>query len=78
MNFLSQYLQTIIKTAGDYSITILCLILLIPAILILSIDQILLKAPQYKLLQNIKPGITSWGQVKYGYVVCWFIKVQIY
>ena len=31
------------------------------------IDQILLKAPQYKLLQNIKPGITSWGQVKYGY-----------
>jgi lipopolysaccharide/colanic/teichoic acid biosynthesis glycosyltransferase len=31
------------------------------------IDQIVLKAPQYKLLQNIKPGITSWGQVKYGY-----------
>ena len=31
------------------------------------IDQIVLKAPQYKRLQNIKPGITSWGQVKYGY-----------
>ncbi len=31
------------------------------------IDQILLKTPKYKLLQNIKPGITSWGQVKYGY-----------
>jgi lipopolysaccharide/colanic/teichoic acid biosynthesis glycosyltransferase len=31
------------------------------------IDQILLKTPKYKLLQTIKPGITSWGQVKYGY-----------
>lgn len=31
------------------------------------IDQILLKAPQYSLLKSIKPGITSWGQVKYGY-----------
>jgi lipopolysaccharide/colanic/teichoic acid biosynthesis glycosyltransferase len=31
------------------------------------IDQIVLKAPQYKLLQKVKPGITSWGQVKYGY-----------
>ncbi|MCX6254087.1 MAG: sugar transferase [Bacteroidia bacterium] len=31
------------------------------------IDQIIIKAPQYQLLQNIKPGITSWGQVKYGY-----------
>jgi lipopolysaccharide/colanic/teichoic acid biosynthesis glycosyltransferase len=31
------------------------------------IDQILMKAPQYKLLQKVKPGITSWGQVKYGY-----------
>ena len=31
------------------------------------IDQILLKAPQYQLLQKVKPGITSWGQVKYGY-----------
>jgi len=25
------------------------------------------KAPQYKFLYKIKPGITSWGQVKYGY-----------
>ena len=25
------------------------------------------KAPQYQFLYKIKPGITSWGQVKYGY-----------
>ncbi len=31
------------------------------------IDQIVKKAPHYKLLQKIKPGVTSWGQVKYGY-----------
>jgi lipopolysaccharide/colanic/teichoic acid biosynthesis glycosyltransferase len=31
------------------------------------IDQIVVKKPEYKLLHNIKPGITSWGQVKYGY-----------
>lgn len=31
------------------------------------IEKIMLQAPQYKILQNIKPGITSWGQVKYGY-----------
>lgn len=31
------------------------------------IDQIVAKAPYYKLLQGVKPGITSWGQVKYGY-----------
>jgi exopolysaccharide biosynthesis polyprenyl glycosylphosphotransferase len=31
------------------------------------INQIIMKAPQYKKLQKIKPGITSWGQVKYGY-----------
>jgi len=30
-------------------------------------DQMLIKAPRYKLLQDIKPGITSWGQVKFGY-----------
>jgi len=24
-------------------------------------------APQYKHLLKVKPGITSWGQVKYGY-----------
>lgn len=31
------------------------------------IDQILQVAPHYKHLQRVKPGITSWGQVKYGY-----------
>ncbi len=31
------------------------------------IDQIVAKAPHYNLLLKIKPGITSWGQVKYGY-----------
>lgn len=31
------------------------------------IDQIVERAPEYQLLQKIKPGITSWGQVKYGY-----------
>jgi lipopolysaccharide/colanic/teichoic acid biosynthesis glycosyltransferase len=30
-------------------------------------DQIILKAPKYLQLQSIKPGITSWGQVKFGY-----------
>ncbi|MBU8891510.1 MAG: sugar transferase [Bacteroidales bacterium] len=31
------------------------------------IDQIIGKAPHYLHLQKVKPGITSWGQVKYGY-----------
>ncbi|MCD6112377.1 MAG: sugar transferase [Bacteroidales bacterium] len=31
------------------------------------INQIIEKAPQYRLLHKIKPGITSWGQVKFGY-----------
>jgi exopolysaccharide biosynthesis polyprenyl glycosylphosphotransferase len=31
------------------------------------IEQIVKVAPEYKLLFKIKPGITSWGQVKYGY-----------
>jgi len=31
------------------------------------IDQIMARAPHYKHLQKIRPGITSWGQVKYGY-----------
>lgn len=31
------------------------------------ISQIVEKAPYYKRLQKVKPGITSWGQVKYGY-----------
>jgi exopolysaccharide biosynthesis polyprenyl glycosylphosphotransferase len=31
------------------------------------IDQIVARAPHYRLLHKVKPGITSWGQVKYGY-----------
>ena len=31
------------------------------------IDQIVQKAPHYIRLHKIRPGITSWGQVKYGY-----------
>lgn len=31
------------------------------------IDQIILEDPQYLYLHKVRPGITSWGQVKYGY-----------
>ena len=31
------------------------------------IDQIMQTAPHYKHITKVKPGITSWGQVKYGY-----------
>ena len=31
------------------------------------IDKIVEKAPHYKHLHKVRPGITSWGQVKYGY-----------
>ena len=31
------------------------------------IDKIVKKAPFYYLLHNVRPGITSWGMVKYGY-----------
>ncbi|OFX18674.1 MAG: polyprenyl glycosylphosphotransferase [Bacteroidetes bacterium GWA2_31_9] len=31
------------------------------------IDLIVEKAPHYSHLQKVRPGITSWGQVKYGY-----------
>jgi exopolysaccharide biosynthesis polyprenyl glycosylphosphotransferase len=31
------------------------------------IDQIKSKAPHYRYLQKVRPGITSWGMVKYGY-----------
>jgi len=31
------------------------------------IDQIVEKAPKYKRLLRVKPGVTSWGEVKYGY-----------
>ena len=30
-------------------------------------DQLISKHPEYALIQTIKPGITSWGQVKFGY-----------
>ena len=33
------------------------------------IDKIVKEAPHYRLLQKVKPGITSWGQVKYGYAM---------
>lgn len=31
------------------------------------IDKIVKKAPYFYLLHNVKPGITSWGMVKFGY-----------
>jgi len=31
------------------------------------IDLILEKNPHYRHLLKVRPGITSWGQVKYGY-----------
>lgn len=31
------------------------------------IDQIVEKHPEYKYIFKVKPGITSWGMVKYGY-----------
>ena len=31
------------------------------------IDLIIERAPHYMMLHKVKPGITSWGQVKYGY-----------
>lgn len=31
------------------------------------IDKIVQVAPQYRHLHKVRPGITSWGQVKYGY-----------
>lgn len=31
------------------------------------IDRIVQKAPYYKALLKVKPGITSWGMVKFGY-----------
>ncbi|NQV02330.1 MAG: sugar transferase [Bacteroidia bacterium] len=31
------------------------------------INLITERAPHYRLLHKVKPGITSWGQVKYGY-----------
>jgi lipopolysaccharide/colanic/teichoic acid biosynthesis glycosyltransferase len=31
------------------------------------IDQIVAREPQFLQLTTVRPGITSWGQVKYGY-----------
>ncbi|MFZ1616625.1 MAG: sugar transferase [Flavobacteriales bacterium] len=31
------------------------------------IDRILLVAPHYRHLHKVRPGLTSWGQVKFGY-----------
>ena len=31
------------------------------------IELIMERAPHYRHLQKVRPGITSWGQVKYGY-----------
>lgn len=31
------------------------------------IDEIVKRSPHYRLLHKVKPGITSWGQVQYGY-----------
>jgi lipopolysaccharide/colanic/teichoic acid biosynthesis glycosyltransferase len=31
------------------------------------IDLIVKDHPEYKLLQKVKPGLTSWGMVKFGY-----------
>ena len=31
------------------------------------IDRILQSAPYYSLLHQVRPGLTSWGMVKYGY-----------
>ena len=33
------------------------------------IEKILKKAPWYSLVLQVRPGITSWGMVKYGYAV---------
>jgi lipopolysaccharide/colanic/teichoic acid biosynthesis glycosyltransferase len=31
------------------------------------IDKILQRDPRYRQLQMVKPGITSWGEIKFGY-----------
>ena len=31
------------------------------------IDQIVEKAPYYSIIHQVRPGITSWGMVKFGY-----------
>jgi len=31
------------------------------------IDQLIERNPEYKYLFKVKPGLTSWGMVKFGY-----------
>jgi lipopolysaccharide/colanic/teichoic acid biosynthesis glycosyltransferase len=31
------------------------------------IDQVLQRVPYYKYLLKVKPGLTSWGMVQFGY-----------
>jgi lipopolysaccharide/colanic/teichoic acid biosynthesis glycosyltransferase len=31
------------------------------------IEQIIVRFPYYKYLLRVKPGLTSWGMVKFGY-----------
>jgi lipopolysaccharide/colanic/teichoic acid biosynthesis glycosyltransferase len=31
------------------------------------IDQIIITAPYYRYLLRVKPGLTSWGMVQFGY-----------
>ena len=31
------------------------------------IDRIIERAPHYTLVHQVRPGLTSWGMVKYGY-----------
>lgn len=31
------------------------------------VDQLLQKVPHYHLIHQLRPGLTSWGMVKYGY-----------
>ena len=44
------------------------------------IDQIIATHPEYKLLLKVKPGITSWGMVKFGYAenICEMIERMKY
>ena len=32
-----------------------------------DLDEIMKVAPHYRHLHKVRPGITSWGQVKFGY-----------
>ena len=32
-----------------------------------AVDQLLVRFPYYKYLLKVKPGLTSWGMVQFGY-----------